>query len=227
MRTIALVLALILTVSGLAAAQELVDFQSPRDGFKVYFPAEPTVTDITWKSQQGYTLPGRLYTVERRPQRFSIMAIDYSGIEQIGIEAVKTCHPGAPLCNGTEISGPGLWKHDVRGAERYATMKLLQRDAKLTDLTWSQHDMVEGTEIQLLHPDGSRTYAYVTMHEMKLYILEATVPKGYPPATLFQSSMTWIDKDGKVIRYQTVYTNQFHGLRQYPVPPRAGAAAAP
>ena len=225
MRTTTLVLGLMLTVSGLSAAQELVDFQSVRDGFKVYFPAEPTVIDITWTSQQGYALPGRRYTVDRGAQHYSVTAIDYSGIEQIGIEAVKRCHPGAPLCNGTAVSGPGLWKHDVRGAERFAMMTLLQRDAKLTDLTWSQHDMVEGTEIQLLNPDGSRTYAYVTMHEMTLYILEATVPKGAPPATLFQSSMTWIDKDGKVIRYQTIYSNEFHGLRQYPVPPRAGGGA--
>ena len=35
------------------------------------------------------------------------------------------------------------------------------------------------------------------MHEMKLYIAEETVPKGYPPATPFQTSMSWVDKDGK------------------------------
>ena len=27
------------------------------------------------------------------------------------------------------------------------------------------------------------------------------------------------DKDGKGIRYQTMYNNEFHGMRQYPVPP--------
>jgi hypothetical protein len=59
---------------------------------------------------------------------------------------------------------------------------------------------------------------------MKLYITEATVPKGSPPATLFQTSLGWVDKDGKGIRYQTVYSNEFHGMRVYPVPPLAGAA---
>ena len=79
--------------------------------------------------------------------------------------------------------------------------------------------MVEGDELQLTNTvDGSRTYAYVAMHEMKLYIAEATVPKGYPPATLFQRSMSWVDKDGKGIRYETMYNHEFHGLRQYPVP---------
>ena len=89
---------------------------------------------------------------------------------------------GAPLCKGTALSGPGLWKHDVREAQEYATFKLIQRDnVKVSDLTWSQHDMVEGDELQLTNTvDGSRTYAYVAMHEMKLYIAEATVPKAYP-----------------------------------------------
>ncbi|PYR81646.1 MAG: hypothetical protein DMF87_04590 [Acidobacteria bacterium] len=91
---------------------------------------------------------------------------------------------------------------------------------KLTDLTWSQHDMVEGNEIQLTNTvDGSRTYAYVAMHEMKLYIAEATVPKNAAPATLFQTSFSWVDKDGKGIRYTTMYNNEFHGMRLYPVPP--------
>jgi hypothetical protein len=91
-------------------------------------------------------------------------------------------------------------------------------------LTWTQLDLVEGNQIQLLNADQSRTYAYVTMHEMKLYITEATVPKGSPPATLFQTSLGWVDKDGNGIRYQTVYSNEFHGMRVYPVPPLVGAA---
>jgi hypothetical protein len=109
----------------------------------------------------------------------------------------------------------------VREATEYATKLLIQREnVKLTDLTWSQHDMVEGNEVQLTNTvDGSRTYAYVGMHEMKLYIAEATVPKNAAPATLFQTSFSWVDKDGKGIRYTTMYNNEFHGMRMYPVPP--------
>jgi hypothetical protein len=60
------------------------------------------------------------------------------------------------------------------------------------------------------------------MHENKLYILEGTVPKGYAEPGLFQQSMGYVDKDGNGIRYQTVYSNAFHGLRECPVPPLAG-----
>jgi hypothetical protein len=34
--------------------------------------------------------------------------------------------------------------------------------------------------------------------------------------------MGWLDKEGNGIRYQTIYANQFHGLKQMPPPARAG-----
>jgi len=220
MRTMGFALLCIASISSTATAQDLDEYVNTRDGFKVYFPSQPAVRDITWTSQQGFMLPGRVYSVDQGREHYSVTVVDYSDIERMGIERVKSCPAGAPLCKGTALSGPGLWKHDVRGAQQWAERKLLQRDAKVTDLTWSQHDMVEGDELQLVsNSDQSRTYAYVAMHEMKLYIAEATVPKGAAPPTLFQTSMSWVDKDGKGIRYQTMYNNEFHGLRQYPVPP--------
>ena len=60
------------------------------------------------------------------------------------------------------------------------------------------------------------------MHQHKLYIIEGTVPEGYPEPGLFQQSMQWIDKDGKGIRYQTIYSNSFHALGVYPAPAIVG-----
>jgi hypothetical protein len=65
------------------------------------------------------------------------------------------------------------------------------------------------------------------MHENKLYMLEATVPKGYPEPGLFQQSLGYVDKNGNGIRYQEIYSNQFHALGVYPVPPRAGRGGQP
>lgn len=220
MRTTTLFVAAIFVLSGVAAAQDEY-YVNTADGFKVYFPAQPKLAQATWTSQQNFMLPSRVYSFDKGKEHYAVTVVDYGGIEKMGIERVKTCPAGAPLCRGTDVSGPGLWKHDVREALEYATKQLIQRDnMKLSDLTWSQHDMVEGNEVQLTNTvDGSRTYAYIAMHEMKLFIVEATVPKGYPPATLFQTSFTWVDKDGNGIRYQTMYNNEFHGMRQYPVPP--------
>ena len=224
MRTITFVLALIFSASGLAAGQELSAYKNIEDGFEAIFPSPPTIKNTTWKSQYDYDLPAHVYTVDRGGEHYSVTVVDYSGIEKMAQERVKTCPPGAPLCKGTDLGGFGLWKHDVRGAAEWAMLQLLKRDTKLTDMTWNQHDLVMGTEFQLSNPDRSRTYAYIGMHEMKLYVLEATMPRTSPPATLFQTSLEFLDKDGNAIRYQTMYINSLHGMRVYPPPARAGAA---
>ena len=224
MRLTAIVLALVLSVSGSAAAQEWDLYTNIQDGFKVNFPGQPTVTSTTWTSQLDYTLPARVYSASRGAERYSVTVVDYNGLEQLGIERSKTCPPGNANCRATAGAalGPGYWRHDERGAVVYATFKLLQRDAKLTDLAWEWQDMVEGHNIQLTNADGSRTFAYVSMHERKLYVLEGTVPKGSPEPGLFQQSLGYVDKDGNGIRYQTIYSNSYHGMGVYPVPTLGG-----
>ena len=105
----------------------------------------------------------------------------------------------------------------------YATFTLLQRDVTLTGLAWEWQDLVEGHSIQLTNDaDQSRTSAFIGMHEHKLFILEGTVPRGYPEPGLFQQSLGWVDQDGNRIRYRTVYSNAYHALGVYPVPPIVG-----
>ena len=127
--------------------------------------------------------PGRTAPAE------SLTVVDYSGLEQQAIERSKTCPPGNAQCrpNAGPVIGPAYWKQDERGAIVYATLKLLQRDVKVTGLSWEWQDMVEGHSIQVTNnADQSRTFAFVAMHEHRLYILEGTVPKGYPEPGLFQ-----------------------------------------
>jgi hypothetical protein len=47
------------------------------------------------------------------------------------------------------------------------------------------------------------------MHTDRLYILEGTVPRGYPPPVLFQQSMGFVDKNGNGMRYQSIYSNMY------------------
>ena len=184
MRTIVLVFAM-LSVSGPAAAQQWTEYVNTQDGFKVNFPGQPTVTETTWQSQLDYVLPARVYSADRGREHYSVTVVDYSDLERQGIERAATCPPGNAQCraNAGPILGPGYWKHDERGAIVYATFKLLQRDATLTGLAWEWQDLVEGHLIQLTNnADQSRTFAYVAMHENKLYIVEGTVPKGVSPS---------------------------------------------
>lgn len=222
MRTIVLVFA-VLSVSGPAAAQQWTEYVNTQDGFKVNFPGQPTVTETTWQSQLDYVLPARVYSADRGREHYSVTVVDYSDLERQGIERAATCPPGNAQCraNAGPILGPGYWKHDERGAIVYATFKLLQRDATLTGLAWEWQDLVEGHLIQLTNnADQSRTFAYVAMHENKLYIVEGTVPKGFAEPALFQQSLGWVDQEGNRIRYRIVYSNAYHGMGVYPVPPR-------
>lgn len=223
MRTPALLFALILATAGSASAQEWIEYTSTQDGFRVLFPGQPTITETTWTSQMDYTLPARVYTATRGPERYTMKVVDYSNIEQLGIERAKQCAPGNAQCRqNAGVMGPGYWKHDARAAVVRATFELLAGDAKVTLLAWEWQDMVEGNVIQLTNADRSRTFAYVTMHENKLFIMEGTVPDGYPEPGLYQQSLGWVDADGRPIRYQEIiYSNAYHGMGVYPKP-RAG-----
>lgn len=235
MRITALAIALAMLVSGTAAAQEWDEYTNIRDGFTINFPGQPKIAESTWTSQANYTLPMRVYSAEKGRERYALTVVDYSGIEQMGIERAKTCPPGNSNCraNAPPALGPGYALHDERGAIVYATFKLLQRDAKLNYMAWEWQDMVEGHLLQLTNTDQTRTYAWIGMHAHKLYIVEGTVPVGYPEPGLFQQSLGWVDKDGNGLRYQTLYSNSYHGMGVYPVPSvggggrGGGAGAAP
>ena len=223
MRLTALIAALVLSIAGPASAQEWELYVNIRDGFQVNFPGQPTVTETTWKSQLNYVLPARVYSASRGAERYSLTVVDFRGLEQLGIERSRTCPPGAANCRANAgIIGPGYWRQDERGAILYATFRMLQRDAKVTELAWDWQDMVEGHIIHLTNADGSRTYGYVAMHQRRLYILEGTVPKGYPEPGLFQQSVVWVDEAGNAMRYQDIiYSNAYHGMGVYP-PPKVG-----
>ena len=205
--------ALILTISAPAAAQEWIEFVSREDGFMANFPGQPAITQTTFRSQFGADLPARVYSGEAGRTRVSLTVVDYRPIEKILTAKSKSCPPGAEACSGntaaTSSTGAGYWKADVAGALIYVTWQFMQRDAKVTHLLWNNVDLVEGHHLQLTNADQSRTLAAIYMHENKLYILEGTVPAGYPEPGLFQQSLVWIDENGMPFRYQSLYHNGF------------------
>ena len=218
---IAILLSLLLLVPGVAVAQEEWEvYVSPQDSFTVNFPGKPKVADITWRSQLGFTLPGRVYSAEKGRERFSLTVVDYRPLEEQGIARWKQCPPGNAQCrDGGETIGPAYWKQDERGAIAYAIAKYLKNPAyDVTDYAWDWQDMVEGYHLQL-KGGGMRTLVYVAMHDRKLYVLEAVSPESFPEPGLFTHSMGYLDKDGKRIRYtETVYSGSYHGLGVYPRP---------
>ncbi len=205
--------ALIMSLSGSAFAQEYVEYKSQQDRFTIVFPAPPKVTETTFKSQFDSILPARIYSADANGGRYSVTVVDYKNIQAIATEKAKKCPPGAEACSGTATAasstGAGYWKADIEGAVMNATWMLLQRDAKVTYVGWSNMDLVEGNMVSLTNKDKSLTSAAVYMHEDKLYILEGTAPAGYPVPDWFQQSVGWIDENSNGIRYLTIYHNGF------------------
>jgi hypothetical protein len=198
-----------------AFSQEWIQFESREDRFSCVFPHQPKVAAITWKSQQGVDLPGRVYSAEMGLGRYSVTVVDYSDTERVLTERSKNCVQGDSLCRGAGATGAGHWKQDVLGAMAYASGKLLQRDARVLELISTWADQIEGMKLQLANvADKSRTHASIYMHQNRLYILEATVPASYPEPGLFQQSIGWFDENGNSIRYTSSYR------QGYPVPPR-------
>ena len=226
MRRVSFAFAFLVLITSPAAAQDWAEYQNIQDGFKVDFPGQPKITETTWTSEYGYRLPARVYSADRGKERYSMTVVDYNPIEAQGVERRKNCPAGAEPCIGSDLSGPGYWKHDIRGAIIYAASKFLERDVKMTRMLWAHEDLVEGIELQLTgNVDQSRTFAFISMRENRLYISEGTVPKGYPQPGLFQQSMGYLDKDGNGVRYQKIYSNEVYGLGDAPAPSYGGGGA--
>lgn len=216
-RTIASAAVLILSMSGSSLAQEWIQFASKTDFFGVNFPGEPKVQDIKYSTEYGISLPGRVYSVETGASRYSVTVVDLADAEKIHTERAAECKKRGG--EGDTCNNP--WRGDVQGAIVHASWKLLQRNAKLTDYGWYVSDQIEGHRLQLLNADGSRTFAAINRHGTRLYILEATVPKGAPAPGLFQQSVLFLDEELKPVRYRTYYTTGYSEDWKFPAPPPA------
>ncbi len=213
--------AVVLSMSGASFAQEWIEFANREDRFTCNFPSPPNVTEITYRSERGADLPARVYSAMQGQSRYSVTVVDYNQAQRLLAEKARSCPAGAEPCLGSP-GDEGHWKADLRGAIVYASWRFMQRDVKLTSLVWNTVDLVEGHQLQLTNnADKSRTFAGIYMHENKLYIIEGTVPAGYPEPGLFQQSLGWLDENGIGLRYQSVYSNGF------PAPPRVKRAGRP
>jgi hypothetical protein len=209
-------LLLMLTVTATASAQQWTEYASPEDRFTIIFPGQPQVADTTWASQYGAILPARVYAGTQASGRFTVTVVDYNPIERLLTERSRRL-PAFDLA--VHEYGPGYWKTDVRGAVVYAASKYLERDGKVTNMMSNFADLVAGLQLQFTSSaDQSRTYASIYMHDNRLVVAEAVVPRGAPAPLIFQQSLGWLDADGNRIRYQLMNYNE----PDAPTPPIRG-----
>ena len=120
--------ALVLVMPGPSFAQEWIQYVNRTDFFAVNFPAEPKVQDITYPTEYGITLPGRVYSAEKGPGRYSVTVVDYKDAEKIHTARVEQCRKNGGEGDACQID----WRPDVQGSIVYASWKFFQRDAKVT-----------------------------------------------------------------------------------------------
>ena len=198
--------AFVLFASGPTFAQEWTEYASQEDLFTVNFPGEPAVRDITYPTEYRVTLPGRVYSVENGPNRYSVTVIDYTDVQAVHATRLDDCL-GATRTEANRCNNP--WINELRGALDHAVSEFLQRDAEVTDYSYYNAERVEGRRFQITNADQSRTFAAIHMHRNRLYMFEGTVPHGAPPPGLFQQSLGFIDGQGVRIRYETIYSNMY------------------
>jgi hypothetical protein len=169
-------------------------FVSREDFFSVHVPCKFETRDITWNTEYGSVVPGRVYSCNRGTENYSMTVINYTDIERI--------HKGRHDPNSADI--PDLyWRIDLSGSIAYAATRLRQKATKVTFDSFQLIDLIPGHQLQFTNPNGTRTFAGIYLHQYRLYILEATAPPTAAPPGLFQQSLSVLNAEGTRIRYPT------------------------
>ena len=187
---------------GVGRGQEWIEYVSRDDLFTVNFPAQPTVSTVDWKTEYGLTLPAHIHRYDTANSHYLVTVVNYSDVQKIHADRLRGCTLYPDQCNNPS-------EGELRGAMEYAAWQFLKRDAKVTYYAYGNTERIEGRRLQLSNADGSRTFGEIHMHENRLYIFEATVPKGAPSPELFQQSVGFIDSNGVRVRYTGLYSNAY------------------
>lgn len=153
------------------AVAEWIEYKNPMEAFMVNFPAEPKVTNITYKTESGVSVPAKVFSAEEGPGRFSVTVVDMSSAEKD--EANAMLHAAA------QMRPKGTVKFDYL----------------------SELDGIHGHQLSMIMPNGDQYQVQLFMYhqEHRLYIAEGTVPANARPPALFWTALAMIHADGSVV----------------------------
>jgi len=163
--------AIVLLVSGVAAAQSSPPFYINRDyRFAIIFPAEPTAKDISYMTSSGASFPARQFAVEQNENRHVITIVDFARGPAIDIQIVDQAADalrarGEVRFQAAEDYDPGL----------------------------------PGRQFSIVQSDGRQLRASVYMWDHRLYITEANGDPGATSLLQFEQSVTLLDAQGNEI----------------------------
>jgi len=186
-----------LSFSWLSFAQDWTEFVSMEDRFRMFGPGQPEVEEISYPSEYGVEYPARVYTYEDDPTRYSLTVVDYSDAQRIHSERTNKT---------SADDGSIYWSVDVLGSIAYAAWNIRRRGGEVTYDAFHYIQRVDGHQLQITNANQSRTYAGIYLHDLRLYIVEATSPAGRPPPTIFQQSLELLNEDGETFNYRYLHT---------------------
>lgn len=183
-----------------ACAQRWGEFTSDMDRFAIEFPpGGPEIRDIAYESEYGAIFPARVYTSEDDRGRYTVTVVDYTDARAIHAERANT----------TEADDGSLyWAVDVIGSIAFAAWNIRRRGGEITYDAFHYIQRVAGHQLQITNADRSRTFAGIYLHQMRLYIVEATVAPGSAPPIMFQQSLALFDDEGSTFNYETIHYPQ-------------------
>lgn len=164
-----------------ASAQDWIEYVNEEEMFGINLPGEPMVEDITYISEYRAELPGKVFTASDGRTNYKVTVVNY-----------------AP----TTVEGDrALW--DFYGAVATAATRIRARGGEILQDGWAQVDRIPGHQLTILNDDQTESWYELHTHGRRLYITEATAPAGSTPPINFQQSLTILDENGEIVRYDT------------------------
>ena len=150
-----------------ALAQGWTEFTQQDLQFSINFPATPAAQDTMFTTQRGTAVPAKLYSANTDTGRYSILVVDFTKQPWEQIGAID--HAASLIRK--------------KGKPRY--------DAAV-DL-----DGIPGHTLSFDTPDGRYGMVAIYNFDGRLYLSEASVPRGSTPPSQFQQSIVIYDRGGR------------------------------
>ena len=184
MRYLGLVSAALVVLSTSASfAQGWREYVSRDEFFMVSMPAEPQITETTYRAASGAILPAKTFVATEGQSGASVTVVHYMNASAA----------------------------DVEGAVEHAVGGFRSRSGEITYDSPQRMEGLPGHMIYHLNPDQSRTAAGIFLHAGpsehggpgRLYILEGIAAAGAPSPIQFPQSFFLLDDAGTRLDYET------------------------
>jgi hypothetical protein len=174
MRHVGIVIAALLFLAPTgASAQGWFEYINREDQFSVNFPSQPEVSDFSYLTANGWSIPGRLFETHEGASLYTVTFANYSGSAPEDIEAAIEHAANSYRNSGGEVT----WDNE------------------------NGVDGIDGHMVQVTNEDGGRSFVQIAFHQNLLYIVDATVPAGSIVPGHFQQSLVMLDDQGRRVRY--------------------------